>query len=80
MRLMSIWERTLSQISLEMDSSKSSILFSVWLMCLEIVQINFRPFRREGRVSSITGSSPLEMFLNWRSRVVRNLTKSLACA
>lgn len=79
-RLMSIIARTLSQISFEIDSRRSSILFSLVLICREMVQISFKPDKRDGKVSSITVSSPRVKFLNYLSRVVKNLTKSLALA
>ena len=47
-------------------------------MWREIVQMSLRPLSRLGRVSSMALRSPCVMFLNWRSRVVRNFTKSLA--
>jgi len=75
-----MWLRTLVQISLEIDSRMSSNSVSVWLIWREIVQISLRPFKSDGNVSSICLRSPLEMFLNWRSSVVKNLTKSLALA
>ena len=72
--------RTFWQISLEIASIMSwKSSFWKW-MCLEMVQISLRPFSREGRVSSIDLRSPLLMFLNWRSRVSRNFTKSFATA
>lgn len=46
-----------------------------------MIQTIFRPFIRLGRVYSIV-EKPYseERFLNWRSRVVRNFTFSLASA
>ena len=76
----SILLRTCWQISVEIASKMSSNFSSLWFMCLEMVQMSLRPLRRDCMVSMIDLSSPLLMYLNCRSRVAKNLTKSFAWA
>jgi hypothetical protein len=75
-----IYSLTFSQISLEILARISSNLFSFWLICLEMVHISLSPVNKDGKVSSIYTRSPLLIFLNYLSKVERNLTKSLAYA